>query len=112
MDWDYAIERNRESLLGVVTALFTMIGLAEGGMVERLSQPLYRKVLGKVKAAEAAVRRLIIVAARNIVVAPRPKRSKPKRLFRSRKGRFKSANSNKSGSTTGQRKRGHTALPR
>ena len=78
MDWDFAIERNREMLLGAVVALFALIGLAEGGMVERLSRPVYRKVLGHVKAAEAAVRRLIIVMARNIVVEPRPKRPAPK----------------------------------
>ena len=84
MDWDFSIERNREWLLGAVVALFALIGLVEGGMVERLSRPLYRKVLGKVKAAEAAVRRLIIVAARDIVVEPRPKRPAPKRPIRSK----------------------------
>jgi hypothetical protein len=90
MDWDFAIERNRERLLGAVLALFALIGLVEGGMVERLSQPLYRKVLGRVKAAEAAVRRLIIIAARNLKVEPRPKRPAPKGLFRSSKGTFQS----------------------
>ena len=90
MDWDFSIERNRGQLLGVVAALFAMIGLAEGGMVERLSRPLYRKVLGKVKAAEAAVRRLIIVAARDIVVEPRPKRPAPKRPINSNKSQAKS----------------------
>jgi len=96
MDWDFAIERNRERMLGAVLALFAVIGLVEGGMVERLSQRVYRKMLGKVKAAEAAVRRLIIVAARNIVVEPRPKRPRPKGLFRSRKGTFQSADPSKS----------------
>jgi hypothetical protein len=95
MDWDYAVERNRERLLGAVLALFTLIGLVEGGMVERLSQPLYRKVLGRVKAAEAAVRRLIIVAARNIVVEPRPKRPAPKRPSRSSNGKFQGKDKSK-----------------
>jgi hypothetical protein len=90
MDWNFSIERNRESLLGVVAALFALIGLAEGGMVERLSRPLYRKVLGQLRSAEAAVRRLIIVAARDIKVKPRPKRPMPKGLMRSRKGTFQS----------------------
>jgi hypothetical protein len=61
-------------------------------MVERLSRPLYRKVLSQLKSAEAAVRRLIIVMARNIVVEPRPKRPRPKGLFRARNGTFQSKN--------------------
>jgi hypothetical protein len=109
MDWDYAIERHRESLLGVVAALFAMIGLAEGGMVERLSWPLYRKVLGRVKAAEAAVRRLIIVAARNLKVEPRPKRPRPAGLIRSRKGTFQSKDSGKTNS--GERKSRPPSFP-
>jgi len=88
MDWDFAIERNRERLLGAVLALFTLIGLVEGGMVERLSQRVYRKVLREVRSAEAAVRRLIIIAARDIVVTPRPKRPAPKRPSRSSNGKF------------------------
>ena len=52
MDWNFAIERNREPLLGYVMGLFAKIGLTEGGMVERLPRPLYRKVLVTLKAAE------------------------------------------------------------
>jgi hypothetical protein len=111
MDWDYAIERNREALLAVVAALFAMIGLAEGGMVERLSWPLYRKVLGRVKAAEAAVRRLIILAARNIKVEPRPKRPVSKGLFRSRNGTFQSKASQSESKDKGERKRRPPSFP-
>jgi hypothetical protein len=71
MDWDSAIERNREQLLGLVAGLFAIIGLADGSVVERLSRPVYRQVLGVLRRAESAVRRLIFVAARNIVVEPR-----------------------------------------
>ena len=35
MDWNFAIECNRERLVAVVAELFAMIGLTEGGMVER-----------------------------------------------------------------------------
>jgi hypothetical protein len=104
MDWDFSIERNRESLLAVVAALFAMIGLAEGGMVERISRPLYRKVLGRVKAAEAPVRRLIIIAARNIKVEPRPKRPAPKTTIRSKNGKFQSKSSGQGGSGKSQSK--------
>ena len=74
MDWDRAIERNREPLLRIVAALFAMIGLSEAGQVERLSRPVYRAVLLVLRPAEAAVRRLIIVAARGMVVKPYPVR--------------------------------------
>jgi len=89
MDWDFAIERNREGLLGAVAGLLAKIGLAEGSVVERLSRPLYRLVLGRLQAAEAAVRRLIIIMARDIVVEPRPKRPAPKRPVSSCRGQAK-----------------------
>jgi hypothetical protein len=109
MDWDFAIERNRERLLGAVLALFTLIGLVEGGMVERLSQRVYRKVLREVRSAEAAVRRLIIIAARDIKVEPRPKRPVSKGVFRSRKGTFQSKESGKTNS--GERKSRPPSFP-
>ena len=77
MDWDRAIERNRQPLLRIVASLCAMIGLSEDGQVERLARPLYRAVLLVLRPAEAAVRRLIIVAARGMVVKPSPKRSAP-----------------------------------
>ena len=79
MDWNFAIERNRGALLSIVAGLFALIGLTEGSVIERLSQPLYRTVLARLRAAESAVRRLIIVMARDIVVKPRPKRPRPSR---------------------------------
>ena len=90
MDWDFSIERNRGMLLPHIVGLFAMIGLVEGGTVERVSRPLYRKVAGLLRSAESAVRRLIIVMARDIVVEPRPKRPMPAALVRSRKGTFQS----------------------
>jgi hypothetical protein len=86
MDWDRAIERNREPLLRIVAALFAMIGLSEAGQVERLSRPVYRAVLLVLRPAEAAVRRLIIVAARGIVVKSSPVRRTPAGLAITGKG--------------------------
>src|SRR5262245_33518780 len=77
MDWDLAIERNREPLLRIIAALFAMIGLSEAGAIERLSRPVYRAVLLVLRPAEAAVRRLVIVAARGMVVKPSPMRPAP-----------------------------------
>jgi hypothetical protein len=44
MDFDFSTERNRAMLVPHIMALFAKIGLTEGGMVERVSRPLYRKV--------------------------------------------------------------------
>jgi hypothetical protein len=77
MDWALAIERNREPLLRIVAALFAMIGFTGTDAVERLSSPLYRAVLGVLRPAEAAVRRLIVVAARGMVMKPRQRRPAP-----------------------------------
>ena len=89
MDWTFAIERHREPLLRIVVGLFAMIGLTENGAVERLSRSLYRLVLGILRPAESAVRRLIIVAARDIVVEPSPRRPFPAGRVIARKGKGK-----------------------
>ena len=87
MDWALAIERNRQPLLRIVAALFGMIGLGEGGAVERVSRPLYRAVLSVLRPAEAAVRRLIVAAARGMVVTPQAIRPAPaRRIVSSRTG--------------------------
>jgi hypothetical protein len=116
MDWDRAIERNREALKRVLASLLAMAGLAgftspphpelvEGagedgsarrGEAEPLAEPgegcfsgarpmlprhLHRAVLRLLRPAEAAARRLVIVAARGLVVelpSARPRRPKPK----------------------------------
>ncbi len=58
------------------------IGLTEGGSVERIAKPLHRHVLRILRSAESAARRLIIAAARDIVVEYKPRspagRKKPK----------------------------------
>ena len=80
MDWDLAVEHNRVPLLGQVKDLLAEFGLGEGETVARVSKSLYRMVAGKLRKAESAVRRLIFVAARNIVLeapAKRPVQAKP-----------------------------------
>ena len=77
MDWDAAIEKNREALRRVLAALVAMAGLAvgavsasrAGGGVGTLPRHLYRAVLRLLRPAESAARRLIVVAARGLVVA-------------------------------------------
>jgi hypothetical protein len=74
MDWAKAIERNSEALKGIVAALFAMLGLAGAATVARIPQPLHRAVLRLLRPTESAVRRLVVIAARGLVVklAPSP----------------------------------------
>ena len=77
MDWARAIERNSEALKGIVEALFAMLGLAGETTVARIPQPLHRAVLRVLRPAESAMRRLIVIAARGLVVKPAPSRPMP-----------------------------------
>ncbi|PSJ57689.1 hypothetical protein [Kumtagia ephedrae] len=108
MNWTVAIDRNREALKRILAMLVAMAGLGDGGQFpffrqkgrgspevaraekSRLSpaltpaltlpRHLHRAVLKLLYPAEAAVRRLIVVAARGLVVAlptPRPREPKP-----------------------------------
>jgi hypothetical protein len=79
-DWPRAIERNSEALKAVVTTLYAMLGLAGGAAVARLPESIYRSVLRVLRPAESAVRRLVVIAARGLVVKPaqaRPMPAKP-----------------------------------
>ena len=76
MDWNAAIENNREALKRVLAMLVAMAGLDDRPTT--LPRHLHRAVLGLLRPAEAAVRRLIVVAARGIVVALPPAR--PRKL--------------------------------
>jgi hypothetical protein len=77
MDWARAIERNSEALKGIVEGLFAMLGLVGEATVSRIPQPLHRAVLRVLWPAESAVRRLIIIAARGLVVKLKPAASRP-----------------------------------
>lgn len=78
MDWNAAIEKNREALKRVLAMLVAMAGLDDRPAT--LPRHLHRAVLSLLRPAEAAARRLIIVAARGIVVAlppARPRKPQP-----------------------------------
>jgi hypothetical protein len=81
LDWDLAIKRNSEALKGIIAGLFAMLELAGGITVSRIPQSLHSAVRRVLYPAESAVRRLIIIAARGLIVKlassrPTP-RSKP-----------------------------------
>jgi hypothetical protein len=75
LDWDLAIKRNSEALQGIIAGLFAMLELAGGITVSRIPQSLHSALRRVLYPAESAVRRLIIIAARGLVVklaSPRP----------------------------------------
>ncbi len=82
MDWDLVISSNRERLLRIVAALFAMAGLVHGadGPDTRsvyLPRSLRLAILLVLRPAESAVRRLIIIAARGLVLKARASRPFP-----------------------------------
>jgi hypothetical protein len=100
MDWNLAIEKNREALKRILATLVAMAALSSrgqftffpqkgaspqtGAQAEKsklspaltLPRQLHRAVLRLLRPAEAAARRLVIVAARGLVVPP-PRPRKP-----------------------------------
>ena len=69
IDWTGTIERNRAALLRVVAVLFLMAGLDEGG-ADTVPRRVWRKALRLLRPAESAARRLIVIAASGLEVAP------------------------------------------
>ena len=94
MDWQLAIEKNREALKSILVMLVAMAGLPvllgrgdaviAGDRPKTLPRHLHRFVLRLLRPAEAAARRLIIIAARGLVVElspPRQRKPKPQSIF-------------------------------
>ena len=76
MDWPMIIERNADRLVSVVTELFVMAGFGRGGTAF-LPRHICRALLILLRPAESALRRLIIIAARGLVVKLRAARAFP-----------------------------------
>ena len=75
MNWHLAIEKNHEALRRILATLVALVGMTDGASVNpgvarknTLPRHLHRYVLRLLRPAEAATRRLIIVAARGLVV--------------------------------------------
>ncbi len=87
MDWPLAITRNSEALKRIVAALFVMIGAATAALTSpglsrrclgegargavTLPRHVYAAIMLVLRPAESAVRRLIVIAARGLVLKPR-----------------------------------------
>ena len=71
MDWDKVIERNEIALLRIVSAMFGLLldsRLSGSGLM--IPRRVWRAILIVLRPAEAAVRRLIIIAARHLKPVP------------------------------------------
>ena len=78
MDWDLVIKRKSEALRGIVETLFALLGLDGSDAAHRIPKSLHSAVLQVLRPAESAVRRLIVIAARGLVVKLAPSRPMPK----------------------------------
>ncbi len=96
MDWNVVIERNRQRLRDILARLVAMAGFTAADTASPLCggdrdgdapsdgdtvipRRIHRAILAVLRPAESAVRRLIIVAARDLVLPPlRPRKPQPK----------------------------------
>jgi len=78
MDWAFAIERHRQTLLTIVASIVALLGgRDDAGPIAR---GLRQAALAMLRPAESAVRRLIVVAARGLAAPPAPPRPFPASL--------------------------------
>ena len=77
MDWDLAIKRNSKALKVIIEVLFALLGLDGTDAASRIPRSLHSAVLGVLRPAESAVRRLIVIAARGVVAKLAPLRPMP-----------------------------------
>jgi hypothetical protein len=77
MDWDLAIKRNSKALKGIIEVLFALLGLDGTDAASRIPRSLHSAVLSVLRPAESVLRRLIVIAARNVAVKLAPSRPMP-----------------------------------
>ena len=79
MDWKLAIETNRDALMRIVAGLVALLSGFEG--VLRLPRSVHQHLGLNLHKAEAALRRLIVIAARGLVVPPSSHHPMPEGLI-------------------------------
>ncbi len=78
MDLPLAMDINRKALLRIVAGLFVQLGLVPGkGFVETVSRRLHGIIFHVLRPAESAVRRLIVLEARDMIAPEHHVRSGP-----------------------------------
>ena len=75
MDWERAVAVNREALFRIVAGFAALLAAFEGEL--RLPLGVYRAVAHGLFKSETAVRRLIVIAARGLTVALKPRHPMP-----------------------------------
>ncbi len=78
MDWALAIEKNRVALARIVAEIIALVGFVAGERLERLPRGLYLAATRLLGPTESALRRLIVIAARGLIVNPSVSRPFPK----------------------------------
>jgi hypothetical protein len=72
--------------MGIVVTLAAMVGITSGCVVERIERHVRQEVMRILRPAEAAVRRLIFVAARGLVLKPDPRQAMSRDVRETLKG--------------------------
>ena len=80
MDWNRAIEVNRQAVIQVLDEIFALLELALAGTTRRLPRAVYLAVETLLRPTEAVVRRLIVIAARELAAKPVAIRPMPEGL--------------------------------
>jgi hypothetical protein len=80
MDWNRAIALNHAALARILAEVVALLGWSAGASLGRVPRPVYVEALRILRPAEAALRRLIVIAARGLAVTLAPPRPMPKGL--------------------------------
>jgi len=80
MDWTRAIAVNQAALTRLLAEIAAMLEWTLGSTAERLPRAMHAAALRLLRPAESALRRLIVIAARGVVVKLPPSRPMPKGL--------------------------------
>ncbi len=68
--WDGALARNAAALAGVVAELLAVLSVYGGLDAVKVSRAVHSSIIRVLRPAESALRRLILIAARDVIVSP------------------------------------------
>ncbi len=75
--------RNTQALASIAAQLLALLAVYGGVDVVRLPRAVHSRIISVLRPAESALRRLIVIAARDVTVDPAPSRASPTRHSRS-----------------------------
>ncbi len=68
--WDGALARNAAALAGVVAELLAVLSVYGGMDAVKVSRAVHSRIIRVLRPAESALRRLILIAARDVIASP------------------------------------------